>query len=92
LPLNEADYKIFPEVIRLLLTYGADINAVDDAGDSPLLQCARDGFVDGARLLLEHGANPNLRDEQGKSPLDHAVENGHVEIADMLRSRTLPSN
>lgn len=92
LPLNEADYKIFPEVIRLLLTYGADINAVDDAGDSPLLQCARDGFVDGARLLLEHGANPNLRDEQGKSPLDHAVENDHVKIADMLRSRTSPSN
>ncbi|MBR3903074.1 MAG: ankyrin repeat domain-containing protein [Akkermansia sp.] len=73
-------------VMRLLLENGAQVNAQDVEGDTPLLQCARDGFIEGVRLLLEHKADPALRDKKGVSPLEHAEQNGHAEIAELLRS------
>ena len=48
---------------RLLLDYGADINAlttVGCAGESPLMMQLRFGTLEGAGFLLERGADPNL--------------------------------
>ena len=57
-----------PAMVRLFLDRGADVNAVDDKGWSPLKAALSHPKV--LELLLEHKANPNL-------PLpDHRKESG----------------
>lgn len=82
---EESEREAAAGLMRLLLENGAQVNIQDCAGDTPLLQCARDGFIEGVRLLLEHQADASLRDRQGLSPLDHAEQEGHEEIAELLR-------
>ncbi|KAL8369508.1 hypothetical protein RB595_000029 [Gaeumannomyces hyphopodioides] len=76
----------------LLLRHGADPNARDRDGRSPLMQALRalpdpgsgqdpDALV---RLLVEHGANPNA--EALCSPLDFAAAAGRAHVVQLLRS------
>lgn len=86
LPETEADRPGALAVMRLLLEHGVPINAQDSYGDTALMQCVRDNFIEGARLLLEHSADPTLRDKTGKSPLEYAEQKGLSEMAEMLRA------
>ena len=66
--------------VQACLAAGADPNARDEDGDTPLHHLASDlDEVDGAPqmaiLLLDAGANPNARDNRGATPL-HAVYMG----------------
>ncbi|KAG6038085.1 hypothetical protein E4U41_004572 [Claviceps citrina] len=58
--LNEAILNQDAESIRLLLLYGADPNATDKDGLSPLAAAAEKSYLDGAIALLKYGANPNV--------------------------------
>lgn len=61
------------EAARLCLEAGADINAVNDAGQAALhfaVSGREDGFI---RFLAEHGARPDIKDRQGRTPLDVAL-------------------
>lgn len=58
----------------LMLGKGANPNAKDKAGNTPLIIAAELGFVDGVQLLLSRGANPNLPNAQGETPLIKAVQ------------------
>ncbi|ORM39484.1 Acyl-CoA-binding domain-containing protein 6 [Babesia sp. Xinjiang] len=49
------------EVVKTLLRYGADINAVDDNNDTPLLAAAAAGNRKVVDLLLRGGADGTLR-------------------------------
>lgn len=68
------------ECVRLLLQFGADPNADDCEGDTPLLY-VRTLLQEGlhkeaasmARLLLEGGADPNRVNKQGRSLLTYSV-------------------
>jgi ankyrin repeat protein len=53
------------EDIDVLVTSGAEVNAVGDIGNTPLHGAALMGKVAAARRLLELGANPTLRNELG---------------------------
>lgn len=53
--------------IRELIAKGADVNARNDAGATPLLWAAAD--VAKARLLIESGADINARSLDGRTPL-----------------------
>ena len=55
--------------IDLLLDKGADINAGDKYGNSPLVDAVKLGNVKTVELLLKNGANVNTRDNDGKTPL-----------------------
>uniref|UniRef100_A0A7C9CU10 ADP-ribosylation factor GTPase-activating protein AGD3 n=1 Tax=Opuntia streptacantha TaxID=393608 RepID=A0A7C9CU10_OPUST len=61
-------------MLELLLQYGANINASDSGGQTPLHRCILKGKVSAARLLLLRGANPQAMDREGKTPLDIARE------------------
>ena len=57
------------ECLELLLAKGADINAGDNHGNSPLADAVKLGDVKTVEFLLKNGANVNTRDNDGKTPL-----------------------
>ena len=76
--------------ISLLLLLGADPNAANQDGDTPLLRAAISGRADAVRQLLEAGADANLTDNDGDTPL-HLLpyvtqwsSRQHYEIAQLL--------
>jgi len=61
------------EVIDLLLTRGAALEAIDDAGQTAL-HTAASGPVDTAWILCRHGALGSARDARGLTPVAVAIQ------------------
>jgi len=68
-----------------LLDKGADINAKDRDGWTPLIKAAAGGFTDLARLLLERGADMDVVDSLERSASMYAGLPGHEEIATLFK-------
>jgi truncated hemoglobin YjbI len=54
-------------VAEALLQHGANIEARDSLGETPLRRAVNCGKIDVAALLLAHGANVHSKDNKGKS-------------------------
>ena len=54
-------------VVQALLAGGADPNAVDNMGYTPLMRAIKTRQVDAVQLLLDSGADPGKGDVQGTS-------------------------
>lgn len=76
-----------PHVLALLLEAGADPDALEEDGSTPLMTCARQGRLDLARTLLDAGAEKDHQDHAGKSPLMHAAEAGQAAAVALLLER-----
>jgi len=63
----------YPEMITYLLDRGADVNAADEAGWTPLHFAARDQNARIVQMLLEHGAAVDRVDDSGSTPLWQCV-------------------
>ena len=74
------------EVVAILLGAGADVDACDDSGITPLWNAAGPSPSKAAiRLLLEAGADPNAKDAQfGWTPLIRAVDAGNLDAVELL--------
>lgn len=68
-------------IVRLALLRGANPNAADDEGDTPLHVAATAEIVE---MLVAAGADPNLRNTEGKTPLLTTMEEGDMEAAAAL--------
>ena len=73
-------------IVELLITHGADVNARDEYGDTPLHDAAYYGApVDFVELLIAHGADVNARNESGDgTPLHSAIPGGSLIVAELL--------
>jgi ankyrin repeat protein len=71
--LHYAARQNHPEVAKLLLAAGADVNAREANDITPLLMAVSNDSVATAHLLLERGGNVNARDWYGRTPLWEAV-------------------
>lgn len=60
------------EAVRALIAGGADVDARDDDGRTPLMLAAANGDAAITRALLEARADASLRDAGGRSALDRA--------------------
>ena len=62
------------DVVPVLVKAGADVNAVDPDGTTPLVLAIMNSHYDTANALLENGADPNITDKQGMAALYAAVD------------------
>jgi len=68
---------------KLLISKGADVNARDINGYTPIHKSALNGHTEIVRLLIANNVNVNVNGR--RSPLRWAIEEGHTEIANILR-------
>ncbi len=73
-----------PELVRLLIHYGADVNAKDGMGETTLHRASRHQQAEVALLMIQHGAKVNARDNCGCTPLHNAACYGNADFVRML--------
>ena len=72
-------------VKSLLSSPGADVNARDERGSTPLLEAARYGHDDICRVLIASGADLKAKDKDGKTALVLAVQGNHNDVVRLLK-------
>ena len=76
---NPWDVHVAVEILRKLFDAGADINATDKSGRTPLHRAAEFSFYpDVISTLLDTGADAKIRDQQSLTAYDIAKDNSDV--------------
>nr|XP_018668743.1 ankyrin repeat domain-containing protein 17 isoform X3 [Ciona intestinalis] len=86
-PLMEASSGGYSDIVRLLLSHGADVNATSNTGNTALTYACCGGYEDVVRLLVDAGAELECHNENGHTPLMEAASGGHVAVAEVLLAR-----
>ncbi|KIW00088.1 uncharacterized protein PV09_08274 [Verruconis gallopava] len=73
------------EIVRVLLLFGADTNAADGNGYTPLYAAVKASLVEAVEMLMKYGANPNLSaGPEEVTPLVVASNERNFEIVHLL--------
>jgi len=72
------------DIVKLLLTYRAEIDGRNDQGNTALLLAINSNHFEIAEYLIQQGANPNIRNNLGFSPLMMAASKGNLKLVEML--------
>jgi ankyrin repeat protein len=73
------------DCVRELINAGADVNARNEDGITPLMNAVWYGCRDSVKELLKRGADASARNSKGRTARDLASERGHKEIEEMLK-------
>ena len=83
-PLCRAAKYTEPAYLRLLLAAGADVDAADPDGYTPLHWAAFWGDLPAVELLLQHRAKVSPAATNGLTPLHESVRLGHPDVTKRL--------
>ncbi len=75
------------EELSLFLEGGMDINALNEAGRTALMEACRQGSLEAVRHLLSAGAEVKIEDNADRTALHMAVENGNTDIISLIVER-----
>lgn len=70
--------------VKRHLKRGADVNARDNFGETPLFLAVFKGHKDVAELLIAKGAMVNVKAKNNATPLHYAAMQGHTDVAELL--------
>src|SRR3990167_5260424 len=71
---------------KLLIAHGADANAEDSDGWTPMHYAEYCGHAEAVKFLIAHGADANAKNNNGMTPLHHAACRGHAEAVKILET------
>ncbi len=86
-PLYNAVFASQPEIVKYLLSKGANVLKADVDGNSPLHRAAANGDVDIMKMLVEKGANVFAINKKKRTPLFAAVRSGEPKAMEYLLSQ-----
>ena len=83
-----------PELIRKLIDAGADVNAADVRGMTPLMLAIATDRQDPAviKMLLDHGADARIKSKLGESAADWASRTNLPTAMGLLKVKAVPSS
>ena len=85
--LHWAAYKDDVAGATALIKAGANVNAANDLGATPLWLASLNGSAPMVRTLLQAGANPNLALLAGETPIMIASRTGNASVVDQLAAK-----
>jgi ankyrin repeat protein len=87
-PLHCAAWRGFPDACEVLLSGGADVNALSTGehyGGTPLHAAAHGNQKEVVAVLIRHGADINALSSNGRKPLDETEYHKATAAAKLLR-------
>ena len=87
--LHQATILRDDEMIRLLVSHGANVDALGRDGWTPLCMAVRSNAVDTAKVLLDCNASLHAPAGNGKTPLEIASINGKAGVMELLQAVSL---
>lgn len=80
-----------PEIAKLLLERGSNINLKDSDGNTAIAIAAASHSDKSIPILMAFGADINVQNNAGETPLDQAVKWGHIQICKLLIENYAPN-
>lgn len=77
-PLHAAALNNNLDIIDLLMSANANVNATNSLGQTALHISAQYGYIDIVRSLLNAGADKNIRDNDGYLAMDLARDHARI--------------
>ncbi len=71
-------------IIKLLIAAKADVNAIDKAGNTPIIHSNN---LKTTKFLEKNGANINVKNKEHVTPLLAAAKKGHINIVEYLEDK-----
>lgn len=72
-------------ILKELVNSGADAQATDDSGKTPLIVAVNETNDEAVAYLLEAGVDPEMADIEGRTPLHYAAWRGSVSCVSQLQ-------
>jgi ankyrin repeat protein len=83
-PLHSAAYTGKLNIVQLLISRGADVNATTSTGSTPLHGATLYNHEAIVRLLVANGGNVNASNQGGYTPITNAVSSGNLSTIKFL--------